>query len=213
MPGKNIRPLLNKPLIAWTIVQALASRYLDRVIVTTDDKKIAEVSKKYGAEVPFLRPDELATDEARTIDVALHAISRFELDNSAYDLVMLLQPTSPLRKAGDIDGAIELLFFKNAQAVVSVCKTEHHPFWSNTLPSDGCMSTFMRPDIKHKHRQQLPVFYRLNGAVYLANIAYLKEHKDFIGEDTYAYIMPGERSIDIDTELDFKFAEFLLGKG
>lgn len=213
LPGKNIRVLLDKPLIAWTIRQALASSYLDRVIVTTDDKDIAEISKKYGADVPFLRPEELATDEARTIDVVLQAISRLELDNRFYDLVMLLQPTSPLREAGDIAGAIELLFLKNAQSVVSVCEAEHHPFWTNTLPSDGCMSAFIRPEIKHKHRQQLPLFYRLNGAVYLANIAYLKEHRDFIGAETYAYIMPAERSIDIDSELDFKFAEFLMGGG
>lgn len=212
LPGKNIRCLLDKPLIAWTIEQALAGRYLDRVIVTTDDKEIAAISKKYGADVPFMRPEELADDEAKTIDVVLHAISRLELEKGNYDLAVLLQPTSPLREAGDIDGAIELLFLRNAQAVISVCKAEHHPFWTNTLPSDGCMKDFIRPEIKHKHRQQLPDFYRLNGAIYAAYCSYLKAQKDFFGAETYSYIMPEGRSVDIDSELDFKFAEFLLRK-
>ena len=211
LPGKNIKPLLGKPLIAWTIEQALASKYLDIVVVSTDDKEISEISKKYGAEVPFIRPKELAKDNAKGIDVVLHTMDWVkENDNrKQYDLIMLLQPTSPLRTKEDIDKAIELLFLKKAKAIVSVCEVDHHPLWANTLPEDGCMKDFIKPQVMNKNRQELPVFYRLNGAIYLAYCNYLKERKSFIGKDTFAYIMPRERSIDIDNKIDFKLAEVL----
>ena len=122
---------------------------------------------------------------------------------------MLLQPTSPLRTAGDIEAAIELLFEKKAGAVVSVCETEHHPLWSNILPKDGNMKNFLSSKIKNINRQELPAYYRINGAVYLAHCDYLKRNKGFIGNKTYAYIMPKEKSIDIDTKIDFDFAEFI----
>ena len=211
LPGKNIKPLLGKPLIAWTIEQAKASKYIDRIIVSTDDKEIAAVAKKYGAEVPFMRPKELATDKAKGIDVVFHAMSWFRKNekNRQYDLIMLLQPTSPLRTAEDIDKAIELLFFKKAKAIVSVCEVDHHPLWVNTLPKNGCMKNFIRKEVLNKNRQDLPTFYRLNGAIYLAYCDYLKKQKSFFGEETFAYIMPRERSIDIDSELDLKLAEIL----
>ncbi|VVB88561.1 3-deoxy-manno-octulosonate cytidylyltransferase [uncultured archaeon] len=212
LPGKNIRPLLGKPLIAWTIEQALSSKYLDRVIVSTDDEEIAEVSKKYGAKVPFVRPKELASDEAKGIDVVLHAIDWIERNNTPYDLILLLQPTSPNRISKDIDNSIELLFQKNARSIVSVCETEHHPYWSNILPHDSCMKDFIRMETMDKNRQEFPTFYRLNGAIYLAYSDYLKINKSFFGNDTFAYQMPIERSIDIDTEIDFRFAECLLRK-
>src|SRR3989339_1726633 len=142
LPGKNIRLLLGKPLISWTIEHALSSKYIDKVIVSTDDRKIAEISRKCGAAVPFIRPAKLATDKAKGIDVILHAVRWFEKKRNKFDLIMLLQPTSPLRTAGDIEAAIELLFEKKAGAVVSVCETEHHPLWSNILPKDGNMKNF-----------------------------------------------------------------------
>lgn len=210
LPRKNIRLLLEKPLITWTIEQALASKYLDRIVISTDDEEIAEISKKYGADVPFLRPKELATDEANGIDVVLHTIDWIEKNDKSYNLLMLLQPTSPLRLAEDIDRAIELLFQKNAHAIISVCKTEHHPYWSNILPENGCMEEFIRQGIKNKNRQKLPIFYRLNGVIYLAYCDYLKKHRSFFEKGTFAYIMPPERSVDIDSLFDFKLAEFLL---
>jgi len=211
---KNIKQLLGKPLIAWTIEQSLESKYLDRVIVSTEDKEIAEVSKKYGAEVPFMRPRELATDEAKGIDVILHAIDWLNENDKQkqYNLIMLLQPTSPLRATEDIDKAIEFLFLKEAKAIVSVCEVDHHPLWANTLPEDGCMKDFIRKEIMNKNRQELPVFYRLNGAIYLAYCNYIKERKSFFGEETFAYIMPKNRSVDIDSNLDFKLAGLLMGK-
>ena len=123
---------------------------------------------------------------------------------------MLLQPTSPLRTTKDIDKAIELLFLKEAKAIVSVCEVDHHPLWANTLPEDGCMKDFIRQEIMNKNRQELPVFYRLNGAVYLAYCSYIKQCKSFLGKETFAYIMPKERSIDVDDEIDFKLAEILM---
>lgn len=212
LPRKNIKPLLGKPLIAWTIEQALASRYLDRLVVSTDDKEIAEISKKYGADVPFMRPKELAKDNAKGIDVVLHAIYWLkENDNRRqYDLIILLQPTSPLKTTEDIDKAIELLFLKEAKAIVSVCEVDHHPLWANTLPEDGCMKDFIKQEIMNKNRQELPVFYRLNGAIYLAYCNYIKKQKSFFGEKTFAYIMPKSRSVDIDDEIDFKLAEILM---
>lgn len=210
LPRKNIRSLLGKPLIAWTIEQALSSKYIDRVIVSTEDKEIAETSKKYGAEVPFMRSKELSSDDAKVIDVVTHVINKLEMSNNFYDVIILLQPTSPLRTSKDIDNSVELLFLQNAQAIISVCDVEHHPYWTNILPSGGCMKDFLKPEIINKNRQDLPIFYRLNGAIYLAYSDYLKAHRNFFGEKTYAYIMPKERSIDIDYEIDFKLAEILL---
>jgi len=212
LPGKNIKSLLGKPLIAWTIKQALASKYLDRLVVSTDNKEIAEISRKYGADVPYMRPKELAEDNAKGIDVVLHLIDWLkENDNrKQYELIMLLQPTSPLRRFEDIDKAIELLFLKEAKAIVSVCEVDHHPLWANTLPEDGCMKDFIRKEIMNKNRQELPVFYRLNGAIYLAYCNYIKQCKSFLGKETFAYVMPRERSIDIDNEMDLKLAEILM---
>lgn len=211
LPRKNIKPLLGKPLITWTIEQALASKYLDRVVVSTDDKEISDISKKYGAEIPFMRPKELAEDNAKGIDVVLHAIDWLKENDKRkqYDLIMLLQPTSPLRLTEDIDMAIELLFLKEAKAIVSVCEVDHHPLWSNTLPEDGCMKNFIKKEIMNKNRQELPVFYRLNGAIYLTYCNYIKQCRSFIGKDTFAYIMPRERSVDIDNKMDFKLAEII----
>lgn len=211
LPGKNIKGLCGKPLIAWSIEAAKACSNIDRVVVSTDDEGIAKVAKKYGSEVPFLRPAELANDTASTIDVIFHAINWLK-EHEAYrpEYILLLQPTSPLRSRKDIDGAIRMLKEKNAKAVVSVCETDHHPWWSNTLPENGNMKDFLRPDILNKRRQDLPVFYRLNGAMYLAQTNYLHECNGFLGPDTFAYRMPQNRSIDIDSYIDFKLATLLL---
>lgn len=209
--GKNVKPLLGKPLIVWTIEQAKNTKYIDRIIVSTEDEEIAEISKDSGAEVPFLRPEKLATDDSKSIDVILHAIEWVkENDGIFYDLVIMLQSTSPLRLSEDIDKAVELLFSKNAKAIISVCEAEHSPRWANTLPEDGCLKDFIKPESMNKNRQEYDIFYRLNGAIYLAYCDYIKKQKSFFGNKSFAYIMPKERSIDIDYELDFKLAEFLM---
>ncbi len=210
LPGKNIKELCGKPLIAWTIETAKECESIDRIIVSTDDEKIAEVAKGYGAEVPFIRPPVLATDIAPTVDVIFHAIDWLKIHEGYQPCYfLLLQPTSPLRTVVDLKEAIRILKNKKAKAVVSVCETDHHPWWSGTLPEGGNMKDFLRPEILDKRRQELPVFYRLNGALYLTEIDYFFGNKGFYGPDTSAYVMPKERSVDIDTDFDFKLANVL----
>jgi len=206
LPRKNIKLLAGKPLIAWTIKQAKMSQYIDRIVVSTDDEEIAEVSKKYGAEVPFKRPSKLATDKAGFIDFVLHAMDTIEKNDKLYDILVFLQPTSPLRLSEDIDRAIGLLFKKKASSIISVCKSEHHPLKAGMLPADRCMKDFIKKD---KNRQELGTFYRLNGAIFLAYWDYIRKQKSFFGNETFAYIMPQNRSVDIDSEVDFKLAEIL----
>ncbi len=210
LPGKNLIELGGKPLIAWTIEASRQSRYIDATLVSTDCPQIAETARRHQAEAPFLRPAELATDNARSLDAVLHAVAWRQAQGYADDLVLVLQPTSPLRTGADIDRAVELFFARRAQAVVSVCAVEHHPWWGNTLPEDGNMESFLRPEALNRNRQELPPHYRLNGAVYLAAIPYLRDTGSFYGPHTFAYIMPPERSVDIDTPLDLQWARFLL---
>ena len=208
LPGKNIKPLSGKPLIAWTIKCAAKNKYIDRIIVSTDSKDIAAISKKYGADVPFIRPEYLARDKSKMIDVISHALNYLNNNGDRYDLIFLLQPTSPLRIPRDIDESIQLLFTKKAKAIVSVSPVNH--YWSNTLPENGCMKDFFKPELLNKNRQELPVLYETNGAIYLTYCHYLKKNNSFFSDKTYAYKIPVERSIDIDSEFDFKIAEFLL---
>jgi CMP-N,N'-diacetyllegionaminic acid synthase len=210
LPRKNIRNLNGKPLIAWTISEAIQSATFDRLIVSTEDVKIAGIARKYGAEIPFFRPKELATDEARGIDVLFHAMEWFENRRERFDLIVLLQPTSPLRQARDIQNALALLETKQAGAVVSVCECEHPPLWANQIGTDLSMKGFLREDIKDHNRQALDRFYRLNGALYAGQWDFIKKNDGFFGDQTYAYIMSQERSVDIDNELDLEFVRFLI---
>jgi len=210
LANKNIKQLAGKPLIAWTIEQALESKYLDKIIVSTDSRKIARVAGKYKAEVPFIRPKKLATSSAKMFDVIEHAVKYFRKRGDNFDLVILLQLTSPLRTSKDIDSSISLLFAKKAKTLVSVCLSEHHPLWANTLTGEGFMDNFIKSKKFNRNRQELPVFYRPNGAIYLAFTKDLLKNKGFIGSKTIAYIMPAERSVDIDTKLDFDFVALLM---
>lgn len=212
LPGKNIRELAGKPLIAWSIEAGRQSRYVDQLTISTDSPAIARVAREWGGDVPFLRPAELATDEAKGIDAILHAVRWHRENSQVFDLILVLQPTSPLRTAEDIDRAIELLFEKNASAIVSVCPTDHHPWLANTLPEGGSMKEFLRPEVQNTNRQSLPNFYRLNGAIYLADISFLEETCTFIADGTIAFPMAAEKSIDIDNLLDFKLAGILLSE-
>ncbi len=210
LPGKNIRNLAEKPLVSWTIDAAKGSQYIDTVTVNTDSIEIAEVARKYGAQVPFLRPAELATDSASSYDVIIHALNWHAEQEILFDLVMLLQPTSPLRTVHDIDRAIEIFFEKKAQAIVSVCPCDHHPWWANTLPNSGNMEKFLRPEVLQTNRQGLPPHYRLNGAIYLADIDFLRLNGSFFGSKTFALTMSKKHSVDIDDIIDFQLAEFFL---
>lgn len=207
LPNKNILDIANKPLIAWTIDEAKKSKYIDKLIVSTDSESIVVVSKKFKALVPFIRPDVLSQDTSDTISVLKHAI---EFYKNKFDYILLLQPTSPLRTVDDIDAAIKMLKETKAKAIVSVCETEHSPLWTNTLPKDRSMKDFIKSQYKNVRSQDLPIYYRLNGVIYISEIEYFLKNNGFLGDQTKAYIMSKENSIDIDTELDFIIAETLL---
>jgi N-acylneuraminate cytidylyltransferase/CMP-N,N'-diacetyllegionaminic acid synthase len=210
LPRKNIKLFLDRPLIAWTIEATKASKYIDKTIVSTDDQNIAKVSRRYGAEIPFLRPKRLSRDSSSSEDVAIHSIEYFRNKGIDFDILILLQPTSPLRKHVDIDNAIKTLFRKKAKAVVSVNEAVHTPLWTNTLPLDGCMKSFLSSKVINKNRQSLPKYFQLNGAIFISFIDNFIRKRSFYVNRTFAYIMPKERSVDIDDIIDFKLAEILL---
>ncbi len=210
LPRKNIRLLLGKPLIGWTVEQAKISTYIDRVIVSTDDKEIALVAKECGAEVPFLRPKELAADNSKSISLVLHAMDWVENNNENFDILILLQPTSPLRLVKDIDRSIELLFSKKADAIVSVCHTENCIDIESKALLVGLFKDSMSPLFAEHDKEGISNAYKLNGAIYLAYWDFLKRHKTFYGKKTLGYLMPRIRSVDIDTRIDFASAESLL---
>ena len=203
LPRKNILDLAGKPLIVWTIEAALKSEYIDHVIVSTEDDEIATISKKYGADIPFMRPNHIATDRSTSVDVVLHSINYFEKVGNHYDYIILLQPTSPLRAVQNIDQAIELLDSKKADAVISVCEAEHSPLWCNKIPKDGDMSNFIDESILNKRSQDMDKYYRLNGSIYLCNTERLQKEKTFFLKDScIAYKMQPEQSVDIDSKSD-----------
>lgn len=210
LPDKNILPLHGKPLLAWSIEAARQSGMFDTIHVSTDSEKYAEIARQYGADVPFLRGVEASTDTAPSSDVIKEVLIRYQNIGKAFDSFMFLQPTSPLRTAEDICGAFRTLEQRKAAAVVSVCETDHSPLWCNTLPENQCMDGFLSATASMP-RQSLPVYYRLNGAVYLAlTDDFFKNSEIAYNADCYAYIMPPERSTDIDTPLDFLIAEAIL---
>ncbi len=205
VPRKNIRLLAGKPLIAWTIEAAQQSHYLDRVILSSEDTEIIEVAKSFNCEVPFVRPAELAQDHSTGIEPILHAINTLP---TRYDFTVILQPTSPLRIATDIDQAIAHCIDNKADFCVSVTTPDKHPYWHFKLNATGQLHPLF--DDIGTRRQDLPECFALNGAVYVAKTSALLEHKSCLTPTTLAYVMPKERSQDIDTELDFSVAEYLL---
>jgi len=207
LPRKNILDLAGKPLIAWSIESALESRYIDKVIVSSDDDEILQISKSFGADI-INRPQELATDISTSFDAIKHTID----ETHPYDYIVLLQPTSPLRSTSHIDEAIETLVDKDADAVISVCEMDHSPLWSNTLPENESMNHFISEEVKNRRSQDLEDYYRLNGAIYICKTdLLLKEETFFIKENIYAYKMDRNSSVDIDEKIDFKLAEFFMG--
>jgi len=210
VPRKNIRDLNGKPLIAYTIEEALKSSYINKIIVSTDDEEVAEVSRKYGAEVPFLRPDELSCDNSPSIDAIIHAVNWLK-ENRNYipDYVCLLQCTTPLRRVEHIDGTIKKLFATSMDGAVSVCEAEVNPYWTNVF--DGDRLTYFIPEgRKILRRQDLPKIYRINGVVYIIKTSVLLEERSLEAKNMTGYVMDAEDSIDIDTIMDFKYAEMIM---
>lgn len=207
LKDKNIKELSGKPLIAHTIDAAIKSGVFDYILCSTDSKKYAQIAKQYNAEVPFLRSEQNSGDKAGSWDVVKEVLSKLD---TKYDIVALLQPTSPLRTAQNIKDAVNMLIEKDANAVVSVCETQHPMFWCNTLPEDNSFKNFIKPEYQLP-RQQLPKTYTINGAVYVVKTDYLN-NLDLYSDNCFAYVMPKENSIDIDSELDFRLAELYLNK-
>lgn len=209
LPRKNILDLCGKPLIAYSIEAGLESKYIDKVVVSSDDEEILSVAQKFKADI-IRRPDELANDTATTFDTLQHTIESL---SKKYDYTVLLQPTSPLRNSQHIDEAIEFLNSKNADAVISVCEMEHSPLWANTLDQSLSMGgrKFLKDEVLNKRSQDLEKYYRLNGAIYICKTNLLLEEKTlFLNDNIFAYIMDTKNSIDIDKEIDFKMTEFFI---
>jgi len=205
--NKNILDFCGKPLISWTIEQALATPRLSDVVVSTDDPKIAEISLSTGATVPFLRPRELATDSASSIDVIIHALANLpEVTH-----LLLLQPTSPLRLTSDIEEMIDFFLESSAKSMVSMSMVKKPPAWMFEITKANTLKRIrkLKSNLGSKESRDL---YMPNGAMYFATREFLLEYKTFITEATMAYIMPLERSVDIDTPFDWTIAEFLMGK-
>ncbi|MEG0308656.1 MAG: acylneuraminate cytidylyltransferase family protein [Clostridium sp.] len=210
VPRKNIRDLEGKPLIGYTIEAAKKCSGVSRVIVSTEDNEIAEVSKQFGAEIPYLRPSELSGDNSPTIDCILHTISYLK-ENEGYipDYILLLQCTSPLRNSVHIQEAIDKLINSEYDSLVSVCESEVNPYWSNVFEGEK-LKYFIEEGKNITRRQDLPDVYRLNGAIYLIKLDVLKTEKTFEPEELTGYVMDAYSSVDIDTEMDFKIAEVIM---
>jgi N-acylneuraminate cytidylyltransferase len=199
LPGKNILPVHGRPLLSWTTDAALAAAALDRVVVSSDSDAILAAARACGVEA-LRRPAELATDTATTLDVVLHALDACP----GHDVVVVLQPTSPLRTAADIDAALDRFAASGAPSCVSVCEAEQSPYWMYRLGDGQALLPVVEGALQATRRQDLPAVYVLNGAVYVADAAWLRTTRAFVAAGTVAHVMPPERSLDIDTAHDFE---------
>lgn len=207
IPRKNIIDVAGKPLIAWTIEAAKKSKYIDRLVLSSDDDEIIRIATQWGCDVPFKRPDEFAKDNTPGVDPVLHAI----LMLPGFDYVILLQPTSPLRTIEDIDGCIEHCIAQQANCCVSVTEPDKSPFWMYYLNSQGVLEPVVSSDSEVAvRRQELPVVYALNGAVYVACCEWLLKNKSFLTKETIGYPMSKDNSIDIDSQRDLQLARLFL---
>lgn len=200
LPRKNALPAGGKPLLQWTIDAAKPSRFIDRLILSSDDAELMAIAKACGCDAPFVRPASLASDSAGMVDVVLHALDALP----GFDVVVLLQPTSPLRTTADIDGACELFAASGAPSCVSVSLAEQSPYWMYRRGGDGTLKPVLDLPAGVVRRQDLPPVYTLNGAVYVTGVAGLHATSSFVTSGTVGYVMPPERSIDIDTAADFE---------
>lgn len=214
IPRKNIKILVGKPMIAWSIEAAINSKYIDRIVVSTDDEEIKQISLKYGAEVPFLRPEELARDNTQSSDAIFFTVERLKsIENEKYDFILLLQPTSPLRTEIHIDESIEKLIdnSNNFDALISITELEHPIYWNRTIDRNNVLKNYIEYDKDKKYRRQdFEKLYRLNGCIYLINTETFLRYKSFETENTLAYVMERKVSIDVDDIVDFELAEYYL---
>lgn len=209
IPRKNIILLGGKPLISYTLEAARQSKFLSRCIVSTDSQEIIEICRKLGADIPFVRPTELAQDDTPTLPVVLHTLDMLQ---ESYDAVMLLQPTNPLRTAEDIDQAIQLLISDpDADSVISVVKVgDNHPARMKQVIDGVLIDPPFAEEVEGQRRQDLPEFYLRDGAIYLTRTKVIYGQHSFKGRRSLAYIMPEERSVNVDGYLDLLLAEAIL---
>ena len=213
LPGKNIRPLCGKPLIEWSISAAKGASCIDRIVVSTDDAAIAEVAQRAGAEVPFKRPSELATDSASSVDVVIHAIDMLAKTELIFDIVVLLEPTSPLRESFDIDEAVERLIRTGAGSVVSVCRAvSAHPAFMFSQDKKGRLRPYLNQQPTGLRRQDLDPIFFLDGTLYVSRVDVLRNKRSFYHEDTMAFEVPKWKSLEIDDVDDFIMVEALMAK-
>ncbi len=211
LPGKNIRDLAGKPLIAWSIEAAVKARSVSRVLVSTDDAAIAAAASDAGAEIPFLRPTNLAGDKSSHYDVIAHALDWLEQDTGQLPtLLCLLQPTSPLRLAGDIDALVEMVLAANADCGFSVSEAKVHPAYMYRLNGKGEAEAFLPRPQGYLRSQDLEPLYHVNGAIYVLRPRTFRQRITVLSDRPVAYVMPPERSVDIDDAQDFILAETLM---
>lgn len=206
---KNIIDLCGKPLIAHSIEQGLESKYIDKVIVSTDGEKIAEIAEQYGADVPFLRPIEIAGDKAKTIDVMLHCIDFFKDKSEDFDYVVLLQPTQPLRLALHIDECIEKIINENSESIVSVCKVKEHPILMRSVNEEGNLENLLNCESTVR-RQEMPEYYKVNGVIYINKLNQNFNKNTSLNDNKTPYIMDEKYSVDIDDLIDLEIAKLYL---
>lgn len=208
IPKKNIVLVNNKPLIQYTIDAALASKYLDDIIVSTDDKEIAKVSEQLGIKVPYLRPKFLATDEARTIDTIIHVIEEQKKLEKVYDYVVILQPTQPLRKTRHIDEAIERIIQYNQNELVSVSKVKEHPVLMRTINDKGILKSLLNINSTIR-RQDFSDVYKVNGAIYINKVSKLNKDTS-LNDNKFSYVMNVKYDLDIDDPQDLALMHFIV---
>jgi CMP-N,N'-diacetyllegionaminic acid synthase len=207
LPRKNLLNLSGRPLLAWTIEAAHAAARVSRTILSSEDPQIIACAKAYGCEVPFTRPAALAGDDSNIEAALFHALDNL---SESWDAVVLLQPTSPLRTSSDIDACLDMLERSGAQSVISCSPAAKPAHWAFTRNADGTMSPLFPEAFAAKRRQSLPETFMPNGAVFAARLPWLRESGSFYGPQTQTYVMPLERSVDIDTASDFAYAQALL---
>ena len=216
LPGKNIRPLRGKPLLAWPVAAARASRFVDRVIVSTDSAEFAAIAIQYGADVPFLRPAELATDTSPSSAAVIHALDALVAQDEKYDYLVLLEPTSPLTEASDVDTALEALSANRgtADAIVSVCElVSSHPAFAVAIAADGRVSPYSAVDFTRlPRRQDVDPVYALDGSLYISAVSTYREQLSFCHQRTLSHAMPRYKSHEVDDLVDFLCIEAILSQ-
>lgn len=203
--NKNIKIFNGKPLIYWSIVESLKSKYIDRVLVSTNSNKIKAISEKYGADVPFLRPQSYAKNNSNVLDAINHVLINID---EPYDMVIILQPTSPLRKVVDIDRSIKIFIKNKMKSLVSITKLEHPHEWVMKKSTHNKIK-FINNRLIYQRQKTIDYFIP-NGSIFISDINYLKKSKSLYTNKTYGYEMKYKDSIDIDNMNQFKFAEFLM---